>query len=222
MRARLNSMFFTQTTFDSASPVGSAVVAHRFDGEGDYDIHVGRSGDSARRMALVVGAGGPDGAHGAVAIDTTPTTSDAVTVRRGRLAVGGYASFSTPSARGADTVIIARRRGSESDEFDSRRLGPGDVYGLTLVRPGVYSVRNTHDDAAGRIVVDYPVVGARPYRPAEPLRVSCMRNQLVPSEIRIGPGQGIVFEIETDARLLIDLVEPDDGPEPRHRCSVRR
>lgn len=219
MRARLNSMFFTQSAFDSASPVGSAVVAHRFDDEGDYDVHLGRAKEPPERVVLTVGPAAADRSSGAVGvtIDTAPARSDAAADRRGRLTAGGYASFSTPSARGVDSVIVARRQGAEVDEFDSRRLGPGDVYGLTLVRPGVYSVRNTLGDATGRIVVDYPVVGSRPYRPAEPVRVSCARNGLAPSEIRVGPGHGIVFDIETDARLIIDLVEPDDGPNPRPR-----
>lgn len=220
MRARLNSTFFTQTKFDSASPVGSAVVAHRFASEGDYDIHLGKGDEPSRRVALAVGPAEEDGSHGAVAIDIAPTTSDAV--RRCRLSAGGYVSFSTPSARGTETAIVARRRGTEVDEFDSRRLGPGDVYGLTLVRPGVYSVRNALGDGGGRIVVDYPVIGSRPYRPGEPLRVSSTQDGLVPKEIRIGPGQGVVFDIETDTRLSIDLVEPDDGPEPRDRGRHRR
>ncbi len=219
MRARLNSMFFTQTAFDSASPVGSAVVAHRFEQEGDYDVHLGREKDPSDRVVLTVGPEVPDRSVGAAAvtIDTASAKADAVAVRRSRLTAGGYASFSTRNARGLDTVIVARRHGAEADEFDSRRLGPGDVYGLTPVRPGVYSVRNTFGDATGQIVVDYPVVGSRPYRPAEPVRVSCTRNGLVPNDIRIGPGQGIVFDIETDTRLIIDLVEPDDGPNPRPR-----
>ena len=224
MRTRLNPMFATPTAFDSASPVGAAVVAHRFHDEGDYDVLLGRKKDPSDRVLLTVGPAGPDRSVGAagVTIDTAPGTSDAVAVRRSRLPAGGYASFTTPSARGTESVIVARRHGAESDEFDSRRLGPGDIYGLTLVRPGRYSVRNTFGDATGQIVVDYPVVGSRPYRPAEPLRVACSRNSLVPNEIRIGPGQGIVFEVEADTRLLIDLVAPDDGPDPRPRGRASR
>ena len=224
MRAPVNSMFFTQTRFDSASPVGSAVVAHRFEHEGDYDVHLGRDKEPPDRVVLTVGPAVADRSSGAagVTIDTSPARSDAAAAgRRSRLPAGGYASFTTSSARGTGSVVVARRHGAEADEFDSRRLGPGDVYGLTLVRPGVYSVRNTFGDAVGQIVVDYPVVGSRPYRPVEPVRVSSARNGFVPTEIRIGPGQGVVFDIETDTRLIIDLVEPDDGPTPRPRRRAR-
>ena len=102
MRAPVNSMFFTQTRFDSASPVGSAVVAHRFEHEGDYDVHLGRDEEPPDRVVLTVGpaADRSSGAAG-VTIDTSPARSDAAAAgRRSRLPAGGYASFTTSSARG--------------------------------------------------------------------------------------------------------------------------
>jgi hypothetical protein len=46
-----------------------------------------------------------------------------------------------------------------------------------LVRPGLYAVRNTLGKAEGRIVVTYPVVGERPYRPADPVGVLCTKKR---------------------------------------------
>ena len=55
MNARFNSMFLNQMTFDSASPIGSAVVVHRIDDEGEYDVELGREDETPDRMGLSVG-----------------------------------------------------------------------------------------------------------------------------------------------------------------------
>jgi hypothetical protein len=97
---------------------------------------------------------------------------------------------------------------------------------VTLVRPGLYAVRNTlaKAKAEGRIVVTYPVVGERPYRPADPVDVVCTKKGFDPERLEIGPAQGIIFRFQTAAHLLVELLEPDDGPKagPRGRWSGAR
>lgn len=228
MSARFNSLFLNQTTFDSASPLGSAVVVHRFDDEGEYDVELGREGEVPDRVALSVS---PQAADTEVAQAPSVTIDAAGAApgtkagqRRSKLQAGGFASFTSAHARSAGSVIVARRRGAKKAEFDSRRLGEPDIFAVTLVRPGLYAVRNTLAKAEGRIVVTYPVVGERPYRPADPVDVVCAKKGFDPERLEIGPAQGIIFRFETAAHLVVELLEPDDGPKagPRGRWSGAR
>ena len=226
MSVRFNPMFLSQSTFDSASPVGSAVLVHRFDNEGEYDVELGREGEVPDRVTLSITAGREEGtATASVTIDAAPAAAGTVPgQRRSKLGAGGFASFTSSHAGGAGSVIVVRRRDAKEVEFDSRRLGEADLFAVTLVRPGLYGVRNTLGKAEGRVVVSYPVVGDRPYRPADPVHVVCTETGFEPERVEIGPAQGIIFRFRTAARLLIELLEPDDGPEPgpRGRASSKR
>jgi hypothetical protein len=219
MDARFNSLFLNQTTFDSASPLGSAVVVHRFDGEGEYDVELGREGEVPDRMALSVAPQDKKASPASsVTVDLAGAPPGTVAgPRHHRLDAGGFVSFTSAHARSSGSVIIARKRDAKDVEFDSRRLDEPDIFAVTLVRPGLYAVRNTLGKAEGRIVVTYPVVGERPYRPAEPVGVVCTKKGFDPEHLEIGPAQGIIFRFETAAHLVVELLEPDDGPKAGHR-----
>ncbi len=227
MSARFNSLFLNQTTFDSASPLGSAVVVHRFDDEGEYEVELGREDEMPDRVALsVASAAKKDQAAQAssVRIDIAGAAPGTIAgLRHNKIDVGGYASFTSAHARSSGSIIVARKRGAKAAEFDSRRLGENDIFAVTLVRPGLYAVRNTLGKAEGRIVVSYPVVGDRPYRPADPVGVLCTKKGFSPEHLEIGPAQGIIFRFEAVAHLVVELLERDDGPKagPRGRWSGR-
>jgi hypothetical protein len=143
--------------------------------------------------------------------------------RHSKLDAGGFASFTSAHARSASSVIVAHKRGAKDPEFDSRRLGEPDIFALTLVRPGLYVVRNTLAKAEGRIVVAYPLVGERPYRPPDPVDVLCTKKGFEPERLEIQSAQGIIFRFETAAHVVVELLEPDDGPKggPLGRWSGR-
>ncbi len=225
MSARFNSLFLNQKTFDSASPLGSAVVVHRFDDEGEYDVEFGREGEVPDRVALSVvpqGKKAQASQESSVTIDVAGAAPGTIArSRHSRLDVGGFSAFTSAHARSSGSVIVARKQGAKGAEFDSRRLGEPDIFAVTLVRPGLYAVRNTLAKTEGRIVVTYPVVGDIPYRPADPVGVVCTKKGFDPERLEIGPAQGIIFRFETAARLVVELLEPDDGPKagPRGRWS---
>jgi hypothetical protein len=219
MNARFNSMFLNQKIFDSASPMGSAVVVHRIDEEGEYDVELGREGEGPDRIGLSVAPPAKKASSAtSVTIDVAGAAPGTVaSLRHHQLDVGGYASFASAHARGAGSMIVMRKRGGKDVVFDSRRLGEPDIFAVTLVRPGLYAVRNTLGKAEGRIVVAYPVVGERPYRPADPVGVLCTKKGFEPERLEIGPAQGIIFRFETAAHLVVELLEPDDGPKAGHQ-----
>jgi hypothetical protein len=228
MSARFNSLFLNQTTFDSASPLGSAVVVHRFDDEGEYDVELGREGAVPDRVVLSVAPRAKKAQASqasSVTIDVAGAAPGTIAgLRHSKLDAGGYTAFTSAHARSSGSVIVARKRGAKDAEFDSRRLGEPDIFAVTLVRPGLYAVRNTLAKAEGRIVVTYPVVGERPYRPADPVGVLCTTKGFDPERLEIGPAQGIIFRFDTAAHLVVELLEPDDGPKagPRGRWSGAR
>ena len=52
------------------------------------------------------------------------------------------------------------------------------------------------------------------YRPPAPEVVELGRT-IRPARIKLKPMQGLNFNVSTDARIVIDLEEPDDGPRAR-------
>ncbi len=135
------------------------------------------------------------------------------------------------SGKGKPYAVVAQPNHSSYDDkdkddknedaFDSRRLAPGDIFALTMVRPGEYRLVNELGEHEGRIVVSYPVIGDKPYRPPAPYRVQCDHGGFHPQTINLSPAQGIAFQVQTPARIKIELIRPDDGPADRGPRTVR-
>jgi hypothetical protein len=127
---------------------------------------------------------------------------------------GGVVSF-TGAAGIEHTGRIQQvsKAGRASTVWDSTKLVAGDLYALSIARPGTYSMRNSADGAEATVVVTYPVRGNRAYRPAAPVTVRCTERGFEPKEVTLGPLQGLVVQVEAPARVVIDLVEADDGPD---------
>lgn len=111
-------------------------------------------------------------------------------------------------------ISVGRRTGDKEEEevFDSRELRDGDMFAVTLFRPGTYAVVNVKNRARGEIGVAYPKMGDVPYRPPDPVSIGSTVSALRPDRITILPGQGQLYRIGTPSRIKIELVTPDDGP----------
>jgi hypothetical protein len=125
----------------------------------------------------------------------------------------GYAVFHVSSGAGGYHVQL-RRAVENRDErvFNSLTLCDGDIFSATIIRPGRYTVINTYTRAQADLVVSYPVIGKSAYRPPAPVRISCTKDGFEPGYIELKPAQGLIFECQTESRVLVRLVEPDDGP----------
>jgi hypothetical protein len=106
--------------------------------------------------------------------------------------------------------------------FDSRELTEGDIFAVTMIRPGTYSVTNVHADTRGEIVVTYPKLGKVPYRPSNPITIDCTKKAFNRKEIKIAPAQGQVYHIKTRSRIKIELLRPDDGASKAKQKAARR
>jgi hypothetical protein len=124
----------------------------------------------------------------------------------------GYAVFHVSSSRGGYAVVVRQTGEKAETVFDSRELGPGDVFAASLLRPGRYQVTNTITGAKGVVEVAYPRVGEKPRQRPEPVTVECHEKEFRPARIRLESAQGQVYQMHGRGRLRIELLEPDDGP----------
>jgi hypothetical protein len=223
----LNRAMFEVTSFDSAAPAGAAAVVHRFAEQGQFVVSMHGPDRVLDTRVLNVAA---EHTAGGVTVDVGDSRP-----RPGRpappcqpsrltLAEGGYACFTAAPGRG-NRAMVRRAGGGPDGEvmFDTQRLGADDVFAVTLVRPGTYAIRDTVQGTEGRVVVTYPVIGDKPYRPADPVEVHARGGGLDPASVTIGPGQGLLVRVADASRITVDLLEPDDGPHgdpgPRPRGS---
>lgn len=233
MKARVNRNFLEQTSFDSGMPSGLGVVIHKFERPGQYEIALLRDDRVVQRMPLVVA----EEVTGEEASQRRQTSSGweaeapsshvsmemsqaalarptSETARPYTVRAGGYMSFTAARHEDASAVVARSQQEGEREElFDSRRLDEGDMFAVTMIRPGRYDLRNTETEARGQITVAYPTVGDEPYRPPGPVAVDCTDQGFSMSDIDLMPAQGIIFRVRTPSRIQIDLVEPDDGPQ---------
>lgn len=225
MKAILNTLL-ESTAFDSAAPSGTATLVHTFEHPGTYSMVVLREDGVVARFGLTVGAEAPDRKsipeHVIVdvhaiqhqrSIGSTPDR-DPLLVRPGGSVAFRNSGHSEPYAVVAQPVGDAKVQA-----YDTRRLEQGDIFAVTLIRPGEYAISNQDTKSEGRVVVSYPVIGAQPYRPPSPVFVDCGEKGFDPQRIELKPAQGIVFRVLVPSRIKIKLIRPDDGPkdQPQHK-----
>jgi hypothetical protein len=229
---------FTQTSFDSGALSGLGAVVHRLAQAGEHRVTVLQGEKPIQTFPLRVlarpaqpptlaphalPAAGPVEVH----VDlgralAAPGRVAALLPEDLAVVEQGYAVFhAPPGSSGLAVQLNAPQAGAGAPSFDSRKLQNGDIFAVTLLRPGRYSLTNSLSSAGtgpatgaqGTIQVAYPVVGDKPYRPPDPLQVQVGEGGFQPATIQLQPLQGLIFHIgNVAARIQIELVEPDDGP----------
>ena len=220
-RTFVNHHLFAQTGADSGSLTMLGAVIHRFPEPGEY-LGVAEREQEIRSFRLRI-----DDASPAMQVDVDLATLEPASLRNSdcgcrqeqavpdRLFVvnpGGYVVFHVSRGPGGYAVRMGRLTEPEMPVFDSAELEGDDLFAVTLIRPGTYSVRNLATKARGEIVVAYPRVGKEAHRPPEPVEITCTERTLRPAKINIQPAQGQVYRFRTPSRIMIELVNPDDGP----------
>lgn len=224
MRASVNHHLYTQTSLDSGALTMLGAVIHRFPERGDY-LGVAVQGRQRRSFRLTVDDDSPamQANIDLATLDSPPTRGESDCGKdegaaRGRHFVvnpKGYALFHVSRGRGGYAVRVGRSSEREEGQvFDSAELQSGDLFAVTLIRPGTYSVANLPTEARGEIVVAYPRIEGGERRQPEPVYIECTEGALRPDRIHIEPAQGQVYRFRTPSRIAIELVRPDDGPEP--------
>jgi hypothetical protein len=217
----VNHHLFTQTSVDSGALTMLGTVIHRFREPGEY-LGMAERGSEARSFHVRVDAQSPAmqvnvdlASLGPVAPDTPSCGckhGEAGPHPTFVVNPAGYVVFHVSGGAGGYRVRVGRLEQPKAVLFDSARLDGDDLFAVTLIRPGTYSVRNTITKARGEIVVAYPKAGKRPYQPPAPVEIECTEKTLRPSKIKLEAAQGQVYRFGTPSRIAIELLEPDDGP----------
>ena len=219
----------TQTSFDSGALSGLASIAHPLREPGYWRLAAGGRRVSPRRQFdVIVRAGGQ--ARFAIELADEDRRGKPPGLSEGFLAPGGMINL---AARAARTGCHALLYGDRPDEplWDSRELQQGDGYACMPMRPGSWRIENVLDGAVGRLQVAYPdprAIAAGRHLATTPVRVT-VGTAILPDDLRIDPGQLLIFAIDVRCRLAVTLQQSDDGPpelaawrEERSRMALER
>jgi hypothetical protein len=235
MAFTLDRNFFTQVGLDSGSLTILGVIVHSFGEPGQYRGVV-LSGEQAEATFYVsverecavaqVNIDLAELAGSAPAGTTQAKSSDSDCGCGGQAAAAGdaaghytvhpkgYAVFRVSGGAGGYAVNVRKAvEDPELQPYDSRKLQPGDIFSAILMRPGRYSIRNALSKAKAEVTVSYPGGGSRktPYRPPAPETVE-LGKKIEPARIALKPLQGLNFNVNAEARIVIELEQADDGP----------
>lgn len=228
---------FTQIGLDSGSLTMLGTLVHGFTESGEYRcaLHAGpdvkavfivhadpESSNASATVNLAALAGGPAAPAGGDC-SCAGTPEDGAAIPRFVVNPRGHVVFRVGAGAGQFYVHARRPAALAEDKgYDSRAMVEGDTFAAVLLRPGSYAVTNALSKAKGEIVVDYPPLKERTYRPAGPVRITCDARGFNPSTVRVGPGQGVIFESRVASRIVITLTKADDGPMDRVRSRPPR
>lgn len=124
----------------------------------------------------------------------------------------GYVVFHVSGGSGGFSIQVHRVEDDPKKKgFNSKELDAGDIFAASILRPGKYSVANLLQKTKADVIVSYPKIGKTAYRPPDPVRVQVSPSGFEPKNIRLDPGQGLVFDVKARTRIVIELDKPDDG-----------
>jgi hypothetical protein len=133
--------------------------------------------------------------------------------RRYEVRAGGRAVFYTTAGRSGYSVVVHPPPGKDRTiVFDSRTLNEGDLFILTLLRPGSYRALNTYSDAVCTINVLYPEPAEHPRRSFEFEEVTLTEKGFSRTSVEVQSTQGVAFQLNAPARIRVELEEPVERP----------
>lgn len=231
MKAFINTHALSAERFDSARLTVLAMIAHPLSQTGTYsgtilagEIEMGRFMIETR----------PEHPLTQINLDLAKTLPRISASDRQpaayKLKTGGYLMLLVSEGPGGFRVRLERAadekkaRDKSGSVFDSARLGKGDLFLVTPLRPGKWRMSEPGRGAEGTMTVAYPVLGKTPHRPDGPVRIKLADRAFEPAKVQIGPAQTVVFEIDAEpVSVVVTLSAPDDGkPDRRPPPDVRR
>lgn len=228
MKAYINHQLLAQTRLDSGALTMMGAVIHNFPEPGEYHGAVMRGKQTEATFRLTV-----DEKSTAMQVDVDLATLNLPAPNPCACKEGEHddARHFVVNPRGQTLLYVSQGAGGYAvlinrvNErgvlFDSRELKDGDLFAATLIRPGTYSVVNTTTRSKAEIVVAFPKPPKTAYRPPDPITIEVTEKGLLTAQggkdtrmtgIELEAAQGQIYRIRTTARILIELLKPDDGP----------
>lgn len=112
----------------------------------------------------------------------------------------GYVLFHASSGSGY-SVIVSDSLGRVV--FNSSKLGNGDLFAVSLLEPGSYSMKNSVDSSTGVASVTLPERMFGRMGELETQYIDVIEKKLDPQRIELISSQGLVFRIKSPARIVI-------------------
>ena len=186
-----------------------AMVLHQFSSPGRYRASISSRGKGHRYVTFDVDAKSEVmqldiDLAGAITSKEKKSLSEASRGKRdeqaGILSPKGYVLFHASSGSG-HSVIVSDSLGRVV--FNSTKLGNGDLFAVSLLEPGSYSMKNSIDSSGGEITVSLPEKMFGRLAELETKYVDVSEKKLDPQHIDLISSQGLVFRIKSPARVVI-------------------
>ncbi|BAJ64676.1 MULTISPECIES: hypothetical protein [Anaerolinea] len=240
-QAVLNRALFTQRSFDSSRIAVLSTLIHRFAEAGDYEVFVSRTHRTPLRLEVsVVDEDAPYQHNLDLATLQTPEKRDCCQGGKGlRLHAGGVLGFYTSQGVSTFQVRISRLGGKEKQVLlnHAEQIPAGDFFTVTPLLPGMYRVSDPVNKAEMILKVTMPPVpeqgkvekgekarGERRspvYRPDQPVLITVGKKGFDRREASLFSGQTLVFQVQSAARLRVDLEKEDAGTTPPKKRPVK-
>lgn len=112
----------------------------------------------------------------------------------------GYVLFHASSGSGYSAIV--------SDSlgrmvFNSTKLGNGDLFAVSLLEPGSYSMKNSVDSSLGMASVSLPEKMFGRLGELQTQYIDVSEKKLDPPRMELISSQGLVFRIKSQARIVI-------------------
>jgi hypothetical protein len=222
MTDMLNTHVLAATRVRSANIGVLGTVIHRMPEPGEYTGKAFQDGVEVLDLRISVDESHPVG-HAEIDLSRRKTAFG--TERREwacAMRPSGHLVLFSSGGRGGYHVLLYKDgpKGEAAREiFDSRALGAGDLFAVTLMRPGAYAVLDELGKGQGRIRVAPPANDDRhpatddqaETAPPTPVDIIVTSGNLDPAEIELLPAQPLLFAIvEPSSAISIELVAADD------------
>jgi hypothetical protein len=215
IRSTFNSAVFKLREFKSHTPNILGFTAHPMEAEGDFIGVIYKKEQVLKRIMLKCQEDAPNTQFD---IDFTEhdydfTLKQQPSITDFLLAKGGYILLYTSSKLDEYSFKLFEQVGEKQRlVFDSKNLGPGDIYTVTLLEPGKYIAESTAAKSKMNIIVSIPEgVKGKPFNPQEPITVDATNEGFSINEVKLNSSQGLVFNLKIKTDILINFVEDKES-----------
>lgn len=131
----------------------------------------------------------------------------------------GYVLFHASSGYGYSAIV--------SDSlgrmvFNSTKLGNGDLFAVSLLEPGSYSMKNSVDSSLGVASVSLPEKMFGRLGELQTQYIDVSEKKLDPPRMELISSQGLVFRIKSQARIVIakEPIAKEDAARARSKPMI--
>lgn len=227
MITKINYHLFNQINIDSNLLTMSSSIIHRFVNDGIYRISIHEPNGVEKHTDFIVDSESPvlqanidvsstvDKVECKCKTDITKNNSIVINPK-------GYIVFYVSTGPGGYSITVNKldlknssaddKRIKETRVFDTSKLKDGDMFAVTILKPGKYIIKNMLNKSVGNITVEYPekTKSKKNNIPKEPVIVQVTENGFDPSNIKLRPTQGLLLKITSNSRIKIEMMEALD------------